>query len=382
MSSFFNSRICCVVILAAICFGMLSCSFPVEATPNPPVTDLKSCPIASEAAGDDEWLIVDRWEVEYTNIIRQDTEDRMWIATDGHGLSMYDGLNWHNWEPDFETVRSDAIHGLAIADNRVYASTYGRYPNGGVLIYDIDRDVWDAISPADTELSGSGTHGIAVDQEGNVFLPVMLLGITQTLPITTTTGKVFDLQNRTNVILDVYHNGEWQHIEMPVAKDDFPIGFSEGLIDTEGTYWLATNGLGLWEFNGEKWKVHTRAGKYITALALDQSGRLWIGTNRGAAMLDQKSRWHIFSPSKYPLSGREIEDIAIDSEGRVWFLTATLLYIYNGEEWATFKPSVTAGSLWGNAIAFDQQGCAWVDTLVDGVAVFRGNLEMDGWIGD
>jgi ligand-binding sensor domain-containing protein len=54
--------------------------------------------------------------------------------------------------------------------------------------------------------------------------------------------------------------------------------------------WCGTWGAGLARFDGKKWQNYTMAdglpGNHIHMLNRDPSGRLWIGTNNGIAILD------------------------------------------------------------------------------------------------
>lgn len=83
----------------------------------------------------------------------------------------------------------------------------------------------------------------------------------------------------------------------------------------DGAVWTGTWGAGLNRFDGNTWKTMTVAdglpGNHIFALHFDESGRLWIGTNRGLAIMDHE-RITKFGGE----SGLNVESIfAIDTSG-------------------------------------------------------------------
>ena len=71
-----------------------------------------------------------------------------------------------------------------------------------------------------------------------------------------------------------------------------------------------------------------------------------------------------------------VGDIAIDAMDRVWFVTKYKLYVFNGQEWQFFDPSVVGAERWAEAISFDNMGRPWITALDKGIAVFQGQLKI------
>lgn len=291
------------------------------------------------------WSSMTWSELRYINILEWDNDGRLWVATDGVGLSMFDGEQWYNWQPETSDIREDAIRGMAVANGKVYAGTFGSAASGGVNILDIETGRWTNFWPEESPLSGGGVGGIAVDSFGRVYFP-------------TAVG-----------ILDVYDGENWEHIPMPLP-DGYLLWTTEGLIDDDGNYWLATGGFGLWKYDGTDWVVYGIPGN-LEALAVDQAGRLWVGGEIGLVVRDLDETWNLYTSEELPFENW-IQDIAVDAEGRVWVITFQSLFVFNGQQCQAFSTDVVGTKYWGDALAFDQEGGLWMEAG-DGLAVFRGS---------
>jgi len=295
-------------------------------------------------------------ELNYINIIQGDAQGRMWFATDGRGLTMFDGQRWRNWQPETRPeMRHDAIRGLAVTDRQIFAGGSGSAGDGGVMVYDIAQDRWTSYWPGESELSGGGVEGIAINHQGQAYLPTA------------------------NGILDVYDKGQWQHIKMPMSRG-YVLITSEGVFDADNNYWLGTDGFGLWKYDGKRWKVYdTRSSNLssdtINALGFDGYGQLWALTGSGLAVQCSAGQWKEFP---IPNISEQIYfgDVVIDSQNRIW-VTANFdsFAVYNGQDWLTFAPEIVGESMWDDALAFDSDGRMWASTS-NGVAIFQGRLDL------
>ena len=292
-------------------------------------------------------------ELNYVNLIKHDAAGRIWIGTDGRGLTMFDGQQWHNWQPENSAIREDAIRGMAVTDGKVYLGLFGCAGCGGVSIYDVDADHWTNLWPGESELSGGGVGGIAIDAQGRAYFP-------------TSEG-----------VLDIYDNGQWSHIKMTPALRYTVLSAEAGLFDRNGHYWVATSGLGfgVWEYDGEIWRTYLN-GYDARALALDAAGRIWVAASQGLAVRDLDQEWYLYTPANSELADEWISTVETDSAGRVWALSNNGLHIFNGKEWEVIKPQTVGAFIWGDDVEFDAQGHAWIGTS-DGVAVFRGKPNID-----
>ena len=299
-------------------------------------------------------------ELSFINVMRRDEAGRMWIGTDGRGLTMYDGARWHNWQPETSGLREDAIRGLAVAGDRVYCGVFSGAAAGGVSIYDAAQDEWTNLWPEASPLSGGGVGGIAIDRRGRAYLP-------------TSAG-----------MLDIYDQGRWRHVRMTPWPQREIVTTEAGLFDAGGHYWLATGGRGIWRYDGSRWMAYNTSTASlpcdaVNALAVDPKGRLWAATVCGLAVREAHGTWWAYTPERFPVLGSGwLDDVAIDGEGRVWTVHRDGLVVFNGREWRSFAPQVAGASMWSDAIAFDGRGRAWVAAgSFGGVAIFQGQLDME-----
>ncbi len=289
-------------------------------------------------------------QVRYVNQIERDDKGRLWFGTDGKGLTMYDGQHWRNWQPENSALRDDAIRGMDVSQGKVYLGLFGCGGCGGVAIYDVDKDQWMHLWPKESELSDGGVGGITLGPQGKLYLP-------------TSAGQ-----------LDIYDNGDWQHINMPAKSDYMLTDSRDGLFDQSGNFWVATDA-GLWKYTGNEWQTALQ-DMTVTDLAFDQAGRLWAATSQGLAVLDLDDQWYFYNgASGYPTELDRVEKVKIDAAGRVWTVSLYGVSIFNGQEWQVIPSDVVDETYWEGDVAFDAQGHAWIGTS-DGAALFTGKPDI------
>lgn len=72
----------------------------------------------------------------------------------------------------------------------------------------------------------------------------------------------------------------------------------------------------------------------VRALAMDAEGRIWAGTELGAARFDNGT-WSTYDPTNSALPHKLVRAIATEASGRIWFGTDAGLGILYGQEWST-----------------------------------------------
>lgn len=96
-------------------------------------------------------------------------------------------------------------------------------------------------------------------------------------------------------------------------------------VDNNNNKWFGTWGAGLSKFDGKTWRTFTKkdglGGNFIHALAFEQDGTLWAGTDGGASWYDGES-WKTYS-KRDGLLDDNVFSIAFDSGGNKWFGTWT-----------------------------------------------------------
>jgi ligand-binding sensor domain-containing protein len=153
-------------------------------------------------------------------------------------------------------------------------------------------------------------------------------------------------------------------------------------IDTSGKAWVGTNN-GLIAFDGETWTPYTaeemdlsiEGPDYsVSAMTVDQDGRLWVGTQEDLSVYDGQT-WKTYTPGDSDWAFLP-KAMTVDSNGRVWFALgySESVSVFDGNTFTNYGPG-EVGMPVGHAIdgiATDQQDRIWIGTSGGGVHVFDG----------
>jgi len=127
----------------------------------------------------------------------------------------------------------------------------------------------------------------------------------------------------------------------------------------------------------------------VRALAVDENGEKWIGTDNGLLKYGNDS-WTIFQAASSPIPDNQIRAISVDSENNVWigtFLGGIMRF--DGENWTFFNTSNS--DLPENQITdidFDANENVWIATTgglakldnTESISVFNGNIMENVWL--
>lgn len=93
------------------------------------------------------------------------------------------------------------------------------------------------------------------------------------------------------------------------------------LKDAEGNYWLGTDGMGLYQQVGQRWRRYTsRRGisyGWIKDMIQDQYGKIWVASTGGGVYYNDKKRFYSFNQQEDILVERA-ECLLEDSKGSIW----------------------------------------------------------------
>jgi ligand-binding sensor domain-containing protein len=149
-------------------------------------------------------------------------------------------------------------------------------------------------------------------------------------------------------------------------------------IDNQGNKWIGTNG-GLVKFDGTNWTVYNISNSglpsnTIRAIAIDGGGNKWIGTYGGGIVKFDGVNWTVYNTSNSSLLSDLIEAIIVDAQGNKWIGTyGGGLAKFDNINW-TIYTTYTSGLPNDKirAIAIDNQGNKWIGTDGGGLAKFDG----------
>ena len=145
--------------------------------------------------------------------------------------------------------------------------------------------------------------------------------------------------------------------------------------DHSGILWIGTD-RGLVKFDGINWEVFNSSNSVlpydiINCLAIDESGNKWIGldkywdgnTWRGGVVKFDDIDFTIYNTSNSPLPHNTINCITIDEIGNLWIGTRSGLAIFDGTNWDLFNTTNSGlPSNYITCVAIDKSGTKWIGT--------------------
>lgn len=140
----------------------------------------------------------------------------------------------------------------------------------------------------------------------------------------------------------------------------------------------------IFEFNDTDFITHCDPeGKLkntgVYAIAVDSQKNKWVGTSDlyytkswGVARYDG-TNWDFFNTSNSGIVSNNVEAIAVEDNGCIWFGTPSGVSCFDGVNWTTYNTN-NSGLLYNyiTSIAIDKQGQKWFGTYRYGLSMFDG----------
>lgn len=180
-----------------------------------------------------------------------------------------------------------------------------------------------------------------------------------------------------------------EDINSEIAKIPMiPKGFSNGFVDFDGTLWFASNGGGIYHYDGKTTKHFTEkdglSSNQVFSIIGDRENNLWFGTQRGLVRYDRQHFEHIPLPYQdttglwlekvYPMiNPNAAHSLATDNNGHLWIGTAGGgAYRYDGKTFTSYLTEIgqkQEDSLHHNWVPFirkDHSGHLWFASMTHG----------------
>ena len=280
----------------------------------------------------------------FVECIDVDTEDNIWIGT-SMGVQMFDGQNWILYDvisypglvsnnikviktvsngdiwvgTDFGVSRFDGLDWITfnssngLSNNQVYSIDEDSFGNiwigthSGVSFY--DGNTWDSYGYPD--LHWSGVNRTVFDSNGDIWFSCPLGGVVQKVGsnfISYDTSDGLLSQNTTDIKLDNF-----------------------------GNKWIGTGaGISVLNDNNSSFTHHTKMYLMpppdtlnpVVDLEIDSYGRIWTGIyvgylSEGGVTMWNGNQWFDYDYNVDGLVGKNIKDLAIDSENNIWIATTS-----------------------------------------------------------
>ncbi|MCD6066303.1 MAG: Response regulator containing a CheY-like receiver domain and a domain protein [Bacteroidetes bacterium] len=360
------------------------------------------------------------------NAIFQSAEGYIWFATQGGGLSRFDGKTFKNYSKDDGLISNDilsiyeddqhniwvgTIEGLSHFNGKKFTNYGEKDGLGTYSIYGINK-----FSDGNIWVSTFG-GGVKVLKDGKV---IRTLDSTNALP----TNNVFcALEDKDgSVWVGLYYEGliniskEGKVIKrFKEFRPDLKYCSAFSLTQSkDGTLWIGTAGHGIYKYTNnaiEHVYCEPLERDFIGKIIIDKLENVWVAADNGLLRIDKKNQFKLFR-EKEGLSSIRIQALCEDYEGNIWIGTygggvcmfrneAIVTYstrdgLSNNKIYAvlnTSKNLLMAGSLSGldyfdgekfvrvdeielfnQSITFlleDKVGNIWVATESDGVVVLK-----------
>jgi len=236
----------------------------------------------------------------YVTSIAEDRRGIMWFGTES-GLNIFDGRHFTVINISNSPMRTNAIASLYYDEDRdiLWVGTRDglcRMKPENREMTMVEMEVGSSINNVVTVI-GDGEGGVwAVNQSADVFHADSLGYITKHFNRSNTSGTLYDM--RTIFLLDK------THLMLGYAGNGF------GIMD------VTTGQLKNFPFSTDSAKL---PGSNVYRVIRDRYNRLWMGTNAGLTLFDEKNgTFTTFSHSQYPsLPGDHIYDLTETPDGQL-----------------------------------------------------------------
>jgi hypothetical protein len=149
--------------------------------------------------------------------------------------------------------------------------------------------------------------------------------------------------------------------------------------DHHNNIWIASNGKGLYKYDGTSWSVFRSYNSnirhnFLTGTAVDTSNQLWVGTSSNGISVLDSNNWSSHTKAS-GMAENVVNCITVNEQNHKWIgLENKGVNVYDGSSWINYN---TANSLMGSnkvlSIAFDTSGASWIISNQSGVTSFDGS---------
>ncbi|MCB2220592.1 MAG: T9SS type A sorting domain-containing protein [Bacteroidetes bacterium] len=234
--------------------------------------------------------------------IAKDDFGMVWVRTD-YDLIHFDGTTWTTCEGGIGGP-CPVLEALAVEGNgTAWVGSVTLMEDGCGLNYTTNGSTWSYYYTFNSGIPDDMVTYIAIDADGNKWLNCN--GLTK-----------FTGTNWTN-----YNTG-------------LPNNYIKSIAFENEYLWIGTQGGGLTQFDGTNWITYNTynsemPSNFVTSIAIDVNGTKWIGTEDSGLIAFDGSTFTIFNSNNSGLPNHHIHAIAIDENGSKWLGTNEGVAVFN-----------------------------------------------------
>lgn len=166
---------------------------------------------------------------------------------------------------------------------------------------------------------------------------------------------------------------------------NYTLDFRTNALAVQGnTLWVGTSGgLLRWNLSQDSYVKYTPADgladTQVNDVAVDSQGRVWVAHERGLSVFDG-STWTTYDKTNSGIPGDVVYQVVIADDGRAWLISRPVasdeglgVTVFDGTTWTTYDEHNSGLSDDAvTSMAFDRNGHLWVGTTAGNVFAFDG----------
>ncbi|MES2287917.1 MAG: two-component regulator propeller domain-containing protein [Bacteroidota bacterium] len=273
------------------------------------------------------------------NNIFQDSKGYLWFATQGGGVSRFDGKEFKNFTKKDGLVANDITCFSEDRSGNIWIGTPydGASKFDGLRFYDYTMK---------QGLSNNSVYSIYCDDKNQIWFATEGGGI-----------SIFDGKNFKKITTD---DGLSSNLVYAIAQDK------------KGDFWFALK-KGVSKLEGNKITNYDKTNVFIDrsfwSILTDSKGNIWFGSSNGGIV---KFDGNDFQKIKIPdeVSNDFIGSIVEDKHGNIWFATEHGVLKFDGEDYTLFNEKNGLSANGVLCVTTDYEGNIWIGTQSGGVNLF------------
>ncbi len=290
------------------------------------------------------------------NCLLQDKQGFIWLGTQD-GLNRYDGYS-------FSVFKNESSDSTSISDNYIHALAQDNFGNiwagtdAGLNRLNLSNHQFERVQTKDVNISSTSVNSIFVDKKNQLWVA------------TSTEGLFLFQLNASNAVLKrIYQNQKASKRSLPNST------INVVFVDSKSRVWIGTEKGALMLENSEAEFVffnEKSTGQNIKAIVEDDFGNIWLGGNNGLNKIDKNYKTTHFSKienDNFSITSNVISCGYKGKDGTLWFGTENngLLEFNNKtnrfshyESLANLKNGLSSNKVF--SILQDNSSTIWVGT--------------------